>query len=595
MERKKQDLAPQKKELVPQKNGLESEAQEQAENFLKMISKIKLHGSANSVPDHLVRESTSRQRLIETHILCTARSRSAFTRGTVSYATTVSLGYQPTVPVDMSQENRSVTIADLCKSIGKPMFGRYFFCRTVVWPYKQNAVQTVVEDVIGTQAVLLSLYNYVADEEFDPYALPRGTPLVISNPWFKVTGNGGLGLRCDNPSEVNVLQSAGNMWKPLDLTFNTLFGEQVPAFCPDWKERGQCLLRQGLNFCAIRAFTSALHSPFSALDASILSNRAAAFLNTGLPVFALSDAEMALKINPFDITAIWRKCIALSRTKKHKEAIAFLKKIIPTVPDGLVKELKELLAKTEAVWETGRLGQHALEVAKKSPPGAYLNYVEYKGPIRVAAIEGKGRGIVATRNIPFGQLIIASRAFEIATHSTKSDDFILDCNVYSKVYKTPSYNRLVTLIAQRLMTLPDLRKEFYQLSAGKELGHIEPKKGDMGLLVDMQRIDGICKINAFGTNARDPSGNDYSGIWILPSFINHTCVDNNVMWYVYGDFIFVVAVAQIKKGEEILMPYFNAIAEGSFEKCQETLSKYEFTCSCRLCKMGKDGPKNFII
>jgi hypothetical protein len=67
------------------------------------------------------------------------------------------------------------------------------------------------------------------------------------------------------------------------------------------------------------------------------------------------------------------------------------------------------------------------------------------------------------------------------------------------------------------------------------------------------------------------------------------------MWHIYGDFLFVVAVTKIKKGDELLMPYFNAIAEGSFAKCQKILAKYEFSCHCRLCKMGEAGPKKFVI
>jgi SET domain-containing protein len=48
--------------------------------------------------------------------------------------------------------------------------------------------------------------------------------------------------------------------------------------------------------------------------------------------------------------------------------------------------------------------------------------------------------------------------------------------------------------------------------------------------------------------------------------------------------MFVMAVKDIEKGEELLMPYFDARVEGSYTSRRMRLDKYGFSCHCRLCK-----------
>jgi tetratricopeptide (TPR) repeat protein len=305
------------------------------------------------------------------------------------------------------------------------------------------------------------------------------------------------------------------------MRLNLAFGEEKPELSKDWKEKGNFFYRRNKFYNAIRAYTSGIQE--NPKDASLFANRAMVFMSIGHPTFALADAEESLKLEPSNVKVMWRKAVALCRIKRHKDAISFLKKVIPDIPNGTGKELKNLLLSTEAVWNTGRLGQHSLEEAKRFPPGIYLNYAEYKGPIRISKIEGKGRGLVATKEIPFGALVIASRAFDIVSLDSNKVTGALECNVQSMIYNSPSHNRLIASIANRLMTRPELKKELYQLSAGKKYGYIDPSAAEGSeLLVDMQRIGGICNINTFGTNANGPDGKDFSGLWILPSYINHT-------------------------------------------------------------------------
>jgi hypothetical protein len=188
------------------------------------------------------------------------------------------------------------------------------------------------------------------------------------------------------------------------------------------------------------------------------------------------------------------------------------------------KELKHLLLTIEN--ELKEDPSRMYEASRKFPPGGtYLNYAEYKGPVRITAINGKGRGLLATKAVPHGTFVIASRAFDIVALDITKSVGAFDVNVQSRGCSSPAQGRLITSIANRLVARPELKKELYQLFAGKNLGYIESTatapEADTNLVVDMQRIQGICDINSFGTDENSSGVGSYCGVWILPSYINH--------------------------------------------------------------------------
>lgn len=69
------------------------------------------------------------------------------------------------------------------------------------------------------------------------------------------------------------------------------------------------------------------------------------------------------------------------------------------------------------------------------------------------------------------------------------------------------------------------------------------------------------------------------GLWLSPSFINHSCVDANSTWYYIKDFLFVFAFHDIAEGEEILISYVPPLGD----KLKNMLQHQGFVCQCRLC------------
>ena len=77
-----------------------------------------------------------------------------------------------------------------------------------------------------------------------------------------------------------------------------------------------------------------------------------------------------------------------------------------------------------------------------------------------------------------------------------------------------------------------------------------------------------------------------SGLWLLPSFYNHSCLAN-ANRYVLGNLMFVRARENIIKGEEINLMYYNK------EEKKNVLEKqWGFTCKCEKCVLNKKIPLN---
>jgi len=74
-----------------------------------------------------------------------------------------------------------------------------------------------------------------------------------------------------------------------------------------------------------------------------------------------------------------------------------------------------------------------------------------------------------------------------------------------------------------------------------------------------------------------------SGIWIMPSYINHSCWPNSVRSFL-GDLLIVRAARDIHEGEEISMAYLDN--ESCLQKRQKELySGWDFNCKCTLCQI----------
>ena len=71
------------------------------------------------------------------------------------------------------------------------------------------------------------------------------------------------------------------------------------------------------------------------------------------------------------------------------------------------------------------------------------------------------------------------------------------------------------------------------------------------------------------------------GLWFYSSLINHSCLPN-CDYIGIGDFIFIVSIEDIPKGDELTISYVPNDIE--YSERIEKLKNLDFKCQCKLCK-----------
>ncbi|KAJ6643846.1 Methyltransferase [Pseudolycoriella hygida] len=543
--------------------------------------------------DVVIRKYTDKNLLIEAHetdIQCQQNLQSLDNGFAIMRTATSIRSSTETKSLVSLHKKNCIAVTDLLKSIDKPITGKFLLCRSICPPSISTALATVADDPNGNLAVRIALYNFVRNPKHqfpkDVYQyLPVGSIIAIMNPWFKTTMDGGLSVRCDNPAEVKILSQS--MVK--EIFGNLTWKGQIPAkYRPkklmpgdsvvDWKRSGNDYFVQKRYSEAIDAYTSGINGgKDDAIKLDLLANRSAAYLAIQKYKLSLIDANSVLDVKRNHIKCIFRKARALFGLAEYENALAFLNSV---AMDALSKSDKkivtDLVSKAESLSLQSKSGKYPW---KDILQDKYDDIAEYVGPVIVKSTLTKGRGLFATGAINAGQLILASKAFARVVEDDNSPQFFshMSMNAESgeKLLSSRSHTQLVSEIAHILKDNPEKCHEVYNLYAGPEF-----ENRTIGTEIDLARIEAICFHNQFGSGLHFfMSGkNQHCGLWMTPSYINHSCIDGNSTWYQRGNFLFVFAFHDIAANEEIVMSY-----SPPSDKTAEELEGRGFVCDCRLC------------
>ena len=105
---------------------------------------------------------------------------------------------------------------------------------------------------------------------------------------------------------------------------------------------------------------------------------------------------------------------------------------------------------------------------------------------------------------------------------------------------------------------------------------------------EIKNVAGAVRYNAFGHAAvRRESENEVRrswtcGIWMAPSFINHSCIPNCAMMLV-GDVAFVVAARKLQLGSQVTLAYFDIFRP--LHERRESMRRWDFECRCKRCEL----------
>jgi hypothetical protein len=160
------------------------------------------------------RDRKSRQEAYHKFMLALASTRSTSHGGRMIHSSFVPPSYLPcTAPV---AELKPVAIRELQLEVHHR--GTYLLLRSITPPNRMTAIMAVMEDEKG-DVVVLQLYHQ--EDENSRKAtdiVDVGTILLVKEPYFKVMGDGGYGVRVDHVSDVVHLNKGDTMipaeWRP---------------------------------------------------------------------------------------------------------------------------------------------------------------------------------------------------------------------------------------------------------------------------------------------------------------------------------------------------------------------------------------------
>lgn len=218
---------------------------------------------------------------------------------------------------------------------------------------------------------------------------------------------------------------------------------------------------------------------------------------------------------------------------------------------------------------------------------------EYIGSVEIRKSGISGRGMFATKNVESGALLLVTKAIAVdraimPQDSGETAQLIIWKNLIEKVVESAKKCNMV-------------RNWIMKLSAGEEdedrkevpdIGYFAPgaeadtDASDENL--DKERLMSILDVNSILENAVSAKvlgkNADYQGVglWILASFINHSC-NPNVRRLHIGDHVVVHAARDVKVGEELTFAYFDVLSPLNTRR--EMAKNWGFKCKCKRCKL----------
>ncbi|GAA5922204.1 hypothetical protein JCM3775_003529 [Rhodotorula graminis] len=529
----------------------------------------------------------------------------------------------------------------------KKYSGRYLLCRAKGAPFLRYGLAFPAEDQDGHLFIVYArnypLYG-VKQTDLDKLFFP-GTGLLIREPAFTLSTTEGM------PSDVRVSS-------PTDME---------PGYDP--YAAGQAYLDAEQPYLAVQAFTEAIARAETQQDTvRVTLKRAHANLKAGRPAAAYQDTSIVLMYLDMGVpVALGDRSVALT-TRLNALSAAGLHDLAELVRDDLFSLHEDEVTRLDGIDEAlgkfirsgddshlkgttvegqiaaykmyGRIEgarrrqQHAQECKKASESGDYnlfpfeqgpspplkppcdrLKLRDYVGPIRVAQLKKRtgGRGVIATRDIKPGELLLVEKAFAVADFGTLHD---LSIDAQADQIPHRPKHALAAEVAARVLDDPSTLSVLESLFDGRGsperplvFGALSkrsiPKYASAPISLDMDWVERICRFNGFNfppsclpeldsPNLGAPGWRTWSALFLNGSAFNHSCLPNTYHKTV-GDLLVVRARVPVKKGKEVYVSYAPIDRTPSHE-IWDVLDRHfgDNGCPCAYCVETKDDDNNVL-
>lgn len=323
-----------------------------------------------------------------------------------------------------------------------------------------------------------------------------------------------------------------------------------------------------------------------------LSNRAEARYRLKDYPEALKDCDQALKIESTHFKSLLCKGKIFLCLSRYSMALdCFNRAAIHAQNSGNSESLIGYLSrckKLEAQSKTGAfdLSDWVLNGFKAKPP----ELAEFTGAVEIKKSDISGRGLFATKSIDTGNLLLVTKAIAtergILSDSAENAQLVMWKNFIDKVSESTSKCQKTHILISKLSTGVD--------EGGLEAPDIslfKPETEEMNYIFEKLKpcqLLNILDVNSLVEESISSKilgkNSEYFGVglWILASFINHSC-DPNVRRLHIGDHLIVHASRDIKAGEEITFPYFDHLLP--LTRRREMSTTWGFCCNCKRCKV----------
>ncbi|KAI1796166.1 hypothetical protein LXA43DRAFT_656004 [Ganoderma leucocontextum] len=491
--------------------------------------------------------------------------------------------------------------------------GQYLLCRIVAPCCRMVAIQTIVEDIDG-RVHDLSIYNFPSTFDSDlkhvDTLFPLGAVLAIREPTFKAPLQGIRPIiRVDSPTDINFVVPGSPLLH--DLTWQT--GATVPrspaepATLDAWRQRGNAYFNSTQWFLAAWAYSRGLMMD---PDATVVrSNRAEVYLRLNYFSGAAADAQQVLSASGIPDTLSDKTIFRLAKAQygrgEYNAAAGHFARWQERHPeDATAAPWIQRCQARQAEKQTGQYNW--VSMFRDAVKEIRLDVADYVGSMEVRQMMGRGggRGVVATKDIRTGDLLLVTKPFASAyATDLPQDKIVITLDLISNISRERTDAVLMAHIIDKLYGNPDLRDQVYHLYAGRDypsppnsypppLGQAAPVELFTPTIdIDIAQLEAICIYNNFcplrledkqiAENAKP------TGLYPLASLFNHSC-GANAIWYCIGDVMIVRAAEPISAGTEITIPY---TVEESYVTRQSILKKHMLEhCTCWLCEEDrKDG------
>lgn len=437
---------------------------------------------------------------------------------------------------------------------------------------------------------------------FDRSWPQKGAWVAIKEPYLTVDESMTQALMVVHPSDIVFIDRLPQELRPLRLLMSA---KQTPATdALECKQRGNDLLKSREFVSAAARYSQGLQlldtaedltDELQALERDLRRNRALACLSLRRFDEALQDAiaastpASAAPQPAQDARAFSRAGRAAYNLRRYGEALDFFTKQLQIVAASEKDECQSWASRAEGRVREQASGSYDVSGLRNSATSRQprLDAADYVSNVEIRDSPGRGRGLSATRDIAFGELILMEKAFcAVWSHEKES---LLAYKFYVENPDTPFLGMLGLWkeTMQYARNNPSEAAKLVQLhgdypGTGKELITV-----DGTVVLDSFQVHDIVRQNAFGLSGfPDCPGSDVysSGLFIKASHFNHSCVPTATRSFI-GDLIMVSACKPIAKGEEITVSYGSTDEYKARSKEMQAL--WHFSCTCPLCEAEK--------